>query len=770
MFPTPRGTRGFQGWQFACVMIQANPMSLKTLTVLVCALVLGLAGCTSSPQEKEAKYLKKGQALMEQKDYPRAVLEFKNAVKEMPKDAEAYYQLSLAYLAMSNPQAAVNQLRKATELNPNHQQAQLKLAGMMLGTRNRDLVQDAEKRLQGVVSGAPDNPEAIDSLAIAEAQLGKPEEATKRLEEALQKFPTHLKSAVALARLKLAARDIEGAETVLKQAAASAPNSADAAVALGQFYLASRKIELAETEFQRALQVDGKHAGALISMGAIYMATNRAAQAEPLYARASALPDKNLRFLHATYLFQQNRKNEALAEFEKLYKADNEDRAARSRLVALYINLNRRSDAEKVLAEALKKNAKDGEALMQRAELYIQQGNGVEAEKDIRQVLRLRNDSGEAHYALARALGVQGLVTEKQELNEAIRLNPALLPARIRLAQLFLLARETKSAFDLMEQTPPQQKNTLGFVVQRNWVLLAQENYKEVRTALDKALQAVKAPDLLLQDALVKMNDKDNAGARASAEQVLKQNPEDIRAARIVADTYLAAKQAPKAVEAIHALVMQKPQSAALQLFYGQLLNGTGDRAGARVAFEAAKAAAPKAKMIDVTLAQMDLAENQTDAARRRLEGVLAADKNNAEAEFMLAALDDRAGNRAGAVARYRRIVETDGNNALALNNLAYLLAQENPDEALKYAQQAAEKAPNNAAIQDTLGWCYYRKGIYRTAVGYLKTAVEKEPTPRRQFHLGMGYMKSGEQGLGQELIRKALQQDASLSKTEQGW
>ena len=85
-----------------------------------------------------------------------------------------------------------------------------------------------------------------------------------------------------------------------------------------------------------------------------------------------------------------------------------------------------------------------------------------------------------------------------------------------------------------------------------------------------------------------------------------------------------------------------------------------------------------------------------------------------------------------------------DGSNVVALNNLAYTLALSDPDVALKYAQQAAELAPDSATVQDTLGWIYYRKAIFSTAVNYLETAVKKEPTPRRQFHLAMSLFEIG--------------------------
>ena len=84
----------------------------------------------------------------------------------------------------------------------------------------------------------------------------------------------------------------------------------------------------------------------------------------------------------------------------------------------------------------------------------------------------------------------------------------------------------------------------------------------------------------------------------------------------------------------------------------------------------------------------------------------------------MLAEIELQAGNSAAAIAQYRKVLEKDSRNLMALNGLAYLLADQanQPDEALQYAQQAKELAPNNAAVDDTLGWVYYCKGLYPIA------------------------------------------------------
>jgi uncharacterized protein HemY len=88
-----------------------------------------------------------------------------------------------------------------------------------------------------------------------------------------------------------------------------------------------------------------------------------------------------------------------------------------------------------------------------------------------------------------------------------------------------------------------------------------------------------------------------------------------------------------------------------------------------------------------------------------------------------------------------------------ALNNLAYLLTENTgqPDEALKYAEQAKEIVPANPEVDDTLGWIYYRKGIYLTAVKYLESATAKSSTAVRRYHLAMAYLKAGDVKRGQQ-------------------
>src|ERR1017187_9944086 len=111
--------------------------------------ILALSACTQSPQAKEAKYLEKGRKEFEKKNYAVAVLHFKNAMVAQPRDAEPYYQLGMTHLAGNDVNTAAPYFWKATDLNPKHTGAQLKLAELMTTSSNKKDLEDAQKRVLG---------------------------------------------------------------------------------------------------------------------------------------------------------------------------------------------------------------------------------------------------------------------------------------------------------------------------------------------------------------------------------------------------------------------------------------------------------------------------------------------------------------------------------------------------------------------------------------------------------------------------------------------
>jgi tetratricopeptide (TPR) repeat protein len=425
-------------------------------------------------------------------------------------------------------------------------------------------------------------------------------------------------------------------------------------------------------------------------------------------------------------------------------------------------------EATKILSDVLAKNAKDVDALFARARIRVMAGQYADAQKDLLTVLNYRSDLAQAHHLLARVYRSQGSMgAYRQELEEAIRRNPEYLNARLEMASVLMNSNAAQAALDLMDQTPNAQQNNVSVMVQRNAALMGLGRRDEAAKGVEAGLKIARSPELLMQDAVLKMQRRDFAGARKSLEEALRGAPEDIRALDVLVSTYRAQGQMAAGARRIQEYAGQYPKSARIQQYLGMLFLASGQRGEARSALVAAKAANPNDGGVDLNLAQLDLLENKTGEARKTLSALLAKDGGNNAARMLMGVLEVRSGNPGAAIEQSRKVVEKDAHNTKALNDLAYLLADsaKQPDEALKYAQQAKELAPNDAAVDDTLGWVYYCKGLYSTAVQPLETAtaVGKPPSALRKYHLAMTYLKIGDRRRGADVLNQALKMDSTL-------
>jgi tetratricopeptide (TPR) repeat protein len=293
--------------------------------------------------------------------------------------------------------------------------------------------------------------------------------------------------------------------------------------------------------------------------------------------------------------------------------------------------------------------------------------------------------------------------------------------------------------------------------------------YAEARKTIDEAVKVARAPEILLLDAQLRLLQKDVAGARAAAEEVLKSAPEDISALNILATSYANEKHPELALKRIQDQVVQRPRSARLQHRLALQLSAENKN-------EEARNALGEALRIDSTflpavleMAKMDIRQRRSDEARKRLTGLIDTNTAEVDARLLLAQLEINLSNPKAAIEQYRQILSRDSNNLVALNNIASLLADDTngADEALKYAQQLKELAPNESLADDALGWAFYRKGLYTSAVQHLKTAAGREEAPAIKYHLAMAYFKAGDPESARKMLAVALKQSPSVPEAQ---
>jgi tetratricopeptide (TPR) repeat protein len=123
--------------------------------------------------------------------------------------------------------------------------------------------------------------------------------------------------------------------------------------------------------------------------------------------------------------------------------------------------------------------------------------------------------------------------------------------------------------------------------------------------------------------------------------------------------------------------------------------------------------------------ASLLVSQGQTESAIAQYQTIVAK-KPSAAIYTLLGMLEDGRGNKAEAEKDYRKALDIAPETAIAANNLAWLLAenQGNLDEALQLAQGSVNKNQTVAGFYDTLGFVYFQKGLYLPAVEQMKKAV----------------------------------------------
>ena len=167
-------------------------------------------------------------------------------------------------------------------------------------------------------------------------------------------------------------------------------------------------------------------------------------------------------------------------------------------------------------------------------------------------------------------------------------------------------------------------------------------------------------------------------------------------------------------------------------------------------------------------LAQWYLSQNQPVSAEAALRNVLDRDDKHEAAHTSLGLALAAQGRTQEANDHYRRALELRSSNYVAANNLAASLVDQGTglDEALRYGRLALEAAPSVPAIQDTVGWIYFKKGSVEEAYPLLtRAASELSDNPMVRYHHGMVLAQRGDKALAVAELEAAL----SLSKNFPG-
>src|SRR5581483_4610276 len=246
-------------------------------------------------------------------------------------------------------------------------------------------------------------------------------------------------------------------------------------------------------------------------------------------------------------------------------------------------------------------------------------------------------------------------------------------------------------------------------------------------------------------------------------------NPANSRGLLGVVETYLAQNKTQQAIDTLQDELSKHPDRLDVRLALGNTAVRLGKFDLALSQFEKVLSAVPKN-----TRAAGDLYFRIGETYRRK------GDLNNAVIAFQkareilpesaiaasgLAQTLDAAHRKPEARQAYEQALKLNPRDAVALNNLAYLLAETDGDlnEALTLAQRAKQILPNMLEVSDTLGVIYLKKNLNDNALQIFRDLVAKQPShPTYRYHLGVALSKRGDKLQAVKELQQALKDNPS--------
>ena len=379
-----------------------------------------------------------------------------------------------------------------------------------------------------------------------------------------------------------------------------------------------------------------------------------------------------------------------------------------------------------------------------------------------------RFNLGRAHFAR------QEYEQARQEFDAAIQLRPDYIPARLAQTQVALIRGDYDAALhdaDAVLRISPQ---SVQGTVMKAVALQSLKRPDEARALLEGELaKNPKQVETLLELGILDLNEKKAKPAIELFRRAWEADPNNLRGLLGEARAYALDGQAAKAVEVVKAEADKAPTRLDLQSALGNSYVTAGQPDQAIEVFQTllTKVSDPRQ--------QADLHRRTSDAYLRKgdvqqaineMEKARQNSPNDPTLLIDLAILYSNQGKNDAARKDYEVALKADPTNALALNNLAYLITEANGDLdlALTYASRAKQKWPNHPEINDTLGWIYIKKNLTDNAIETFRTLVTQAPqNPTYHYHYAMALMQKGNREDAKRECQAALA--SKPRKDEQG-
>jgi len=748
----------------------------------VCVLAALLTGCSRDPNVRKQKYLESGQRYFDKGQYREAEIQFENAIQVDSRFADAHYKLALAAMKLQQWPTAYQELSTTVQIiqpdtnDPNALKllyaAHLDLANLLILGRQFN---DAKEHLDLLEKKRPDADFYI-ARANYYAGTNDTKDALEDLKQALKLDPSRSDTYLNLAMFQMRGQDWNGAEDSFKEAVKLSPKSTNALVSLGNFYQTRGRFPEAEQAFRQAITAAADDPNPRLSLASLYMAENKPGEAEEFLRQSKKdFPNNPVGYrMLGDFYFSNNQLDKATAEYASLYRDHAKDMVVKKNYIQLLILKDRLDDARKLNDEVVKAKPDDQDAQIYKGEIEIRSGRASDAVNTLQAVLKNDPDNAVAHYQQGLAFDQLGNTNRAEaEWRDAVRLRPDIVEAHRALAGVAIHRSDASALAQEADQIIALQPAAPDGYLLRAVADIDRKNYATADENIHRSLEKQpNNPGAYVQLGNLRMAQTQFADAQRAYQQALDQDPNSTDALGGVLNVDLVQKQPDRAIATAKTQLAIYPKNVGFHIMMGQLLlEQKKDLAGAEQEF---KQASDLDKKNSEAMVKLGLVQNLRGATDQALQTYLDGAKiNPKEVAFYLLAggIYEAKQDWDNAKQQYQKVLQIQPDNPLASNNLAYVMLEQggNVEVAFAMAQTARRQLPDNPNSADTLGWAFYHKGVYTSAITQFKAALKKEPDNALfNYHLGLAYAKSGQAALARQQLDRVLKINPNFPDVDQ--
>ena len=776
-------------------------MTLRRFWLITISVMISftLVAC-NSPEEKEKKYISRGDSFFEQQDYIKARLEYRNAARISPADPEILHKLGLVDEMQGNIGSALKAYLVAEQQDPNFIPAVIRLSQFYLTVGQYDQV---EKRIDHVLSIDPKNSTAHALKASLLLKNKKFDEAKAEVEAALKLDSKNIVAFSVLAGIYLALEKYDKAIKTLDRGIERNPKDLSLLLLKAAVYSEARnyskvidtyksvfklrpdditmRFDLAEILSKEGYEKEAeqvlrdtvkKFPDNILAKRKLSLAMEKWAgisQAEKeIRSYIEKSPDQKILYLWLADLYiRGDLADKAIQTLENVISANVDEGIslnASTSLAGIKLNQGDAAFASKLIAEVLAKDINNKEALFVRASLAFSQGDYQSAVSDLRTIIRDNPKDTKAFRILAEAFIIQGYNDLAIDtLQQSIEADPTNLTTYIRLAQLYILRKDIERAREILSMvTKTDPKNLIGWESMAR-LAIKEQDWKSANYAIER-LSSIDAKDslILFLRGQIKEAQGDKKEAMRIYKQVIDKNPSSSLSEHALSALLLIAEELNQLSEISKYIASLDTKTATIPTVSGKLLLMLGKTNEAISAFNRAIKSSPSTQLPYIYLAKIYIRNGDLDKAIEILKQASKAIPTEINALMMMADVFSKQGQIAKAINIYNRLLSENPELDAAANNLAQLIADYQSDDkkAMAKAKIAAERfiTSDNPYYLDTLGWVYTRQGNYAQAKPILERSLflVDFPLPQMQYHYGYLLFKMGDLDKAIEILQEA--------------